>query len=187
MTAQTVSAVLAVVAILIMAAIGMLYYEGQRGRAQAVGGLAISMTDAPDPVAPGGSVVYTITVTNTGAAEEAGVEVEDVLAGPGTIQSATPSQGACAPPAPTAVTCSLGTLAPGATGIITVEKLAAPGVGGVTELLVGDTDSPVPAADGSGPSAGAVAAIAVAAIAGSVAAAFALAAGGWYARRRWLR
>jgi hypothetical protein len=55
-------------------------------------------------------------------------------------------------------------------------------VGGTTELLVGGPDSPGTPAEGSGSSSPPYAAIA-----GAVAAAVALAAGGWYARRRWMR
>ncbi len=55
------------------------------------------------------------------------------------------------------------------------------GVGGITEVLVGGTDSPASAVDDSGSSAGLYAAIA-----GAAAAAVALVtAGGWYVRRRW--
>lgn len=56
-------------------------------------------------------------------------------------------------------------------------------VGGTTELLVGGSDAPASAADGSGGS------FPYAAIAGGIAAAAVAlaAAGGWYARRRWLR
>ncbi len=54
-------------------------------------------------------------------------------------------------------------------------------VGGILELLVDGSDSPASAAEGSGSSA-----LPYAAIAGA-AAAVALVAGTWYARRRWLR
>ena len=39
--------------------------------------LSITKTDSPDPVAPGGTLTYEITVENTGDAEAAGVIVED--------------------------------------------------------------------------------------------------------------
>jgi hypothetical protein len=55
-----------------------------------------------------------------------------------------------------------------------------PPVGGTVELLAGGSDSPASAADGSGSSASVYAILAVAAAA-------VLAAGGWYARRRFLR
>lgn len=56
-----------------------------------------------------------------------------------------------------------------------------PPIGGTTELLVGGSDSPGSASDGSGPSAPLYAAIAGAAAAAALAA---VAAGGWYATRR---
>ena len=55
-------------------------------------------------------------------------------------------------------------------------------VGGIAEVLVDGSDSPASPADGSGSSAPPYAAIA-----GGLAAVVAVAAGGWYARRRWLR
>ena len=65
-----------------------------------------------------------------------------------------------------------------ATASVTV-TVTSPEVGGTTELLVGDSDAPSSASDGSG---GWFPYAAVAA-----AGALAIAAGGWYARRRWLQ
>jgi uncharacterized repeat protein (TIGR01451 family) len=55
--------------------------------------LAITKTDAVDPVVLGDNVVYTITVTNNGPSDAAGVDVTDALPGFTTFVSATPSQG----------------------------------------------------------------------------------------------
>lgn len=69
-------------------------------------------------VSIGDRATYTVTVTNNSAATTAtGVALTDALTGPAaTIVSASPSQGTCT----TAVTCSLGTLAPGARATVTV-------------------------------------------------------------------
>ena len=55
-------------------------------------------------------------------------------------------------------------------------------VGGTTELLVDDSDAPASAGDGSGSDGDYFVPIAAAAAGGALV----LAAGGWYARRRWL-
>ena len=57
----------------------------------------------------------------------------------------------------------------------------APAVGGTVELLAGGSGSAAGSADASGPP------VPYGALAGAAAAALALAAGGWYGRRRWLR
>ncbi|MEU6371983.1 calcium-binding protein [Streptomyces sp. NPDC046909] len=69
-------------------------------------------------VSIGDRATYTVTVTNNSATTNAtGVTLTDALTGPaGTVISATPSQGTCT----TAVSCALGTLAPGAKATVTV-------------------------------------------------------------------
>ncbi|MEV0170217.1 calcium-binding protein [Streptomyces sp. NPDC050803] len=69
-------------------------------------------------VSIGDRATYTVTVTNTSTTIAAtGVSLTDTLTGPaGTVISATPSQGTCT----TAVSCTLGTLAPGAQATVTV-------------------------------------------------------------------
>lgn len=156
---------------------------GSGGRTESAGALSVSMTDAPDPVAAGGTVTYTITVENTGTEDEDGVVLNDTLTGPATIASAVPSQGACNPPTPSTVHCSLGTIGPGATATITVEKVATKGVGGIGEFVDPSELRAAPAEaepSSSGPPLGGIAGGAAAA------AVMALGAGGWYARRRWL-
>lgn len=163
---------------LALAALALGFVLGHDG-GQAQGGLAITMTDAPDPVAPGGTVVYRIEVENTGTEDEGGVVVTDEVTGPATIVNATPSQGRCDPPQPKAVTCFLGTLAGGGDAEIVVEKLVASTVGGTVELLASGSDAPVQPVANSGAS------VPYAAVASGIAAAgVVLAAGGWYARRR---
>ncbi|MCW8377366.1 calcium-binding protein [Streptomyces justiciae] len=69
-------------------------------------------------VSIGDRATYTVTVTNTSTTTSAtGVTLTDTLTGPaGTVISAIPSQGTCT----TAVSCALGTLAPGAKATVTV-------------------------------------------------------------------
>ena len=72
--------------------------------------------DAPDPVRVGGTLVYTITVTNKGPDPATNVQLADPLPGSLVVLSATPSQGSCAT-API-VSCSLGTIPAG--GVVTI-------------------------------------------------------------------
>jgi uncharacterized repeat protein (TIGR01451 family) len=81
--------------------------------------LAITKADAPDPVAVGGSLTYTLTVTNNGPDPSTDSTVTDTLPPGVTFVSATPSQGACSDAAGT-VTCTLGPLAVGASATIQI-------------------------------------------------------------------
>ena len=89
--------------------------------------LAITKADAPDPVALGGSLTYTLTVTNNGPDPSTDSTVTDTLPPGVTFVSATPSQGACSQAAGT-VTCTLGPLALGGSAtiqiVVTVEASA---------------------------------------------------------------
>lgn len=82
-------------------------------------GVDLAVTKSgPATVSIGDRATYTVTVTNTSTTTNAtGVSLTDTFTGPaGTVISATPSQGTCT----TAVTCALGTLAPGAKATVTV-------------------------------------------------------------------
>jgi uncharacterized delta-60 repeat protein/uncharacterized repeat protein (TIGR01451 family) len=82
-------------------------------------GVDLSVTKAgPTTVSIGDRATYTVTVTNNSTTTTAtGVSLTDTFTGPpGSVISATPSQGSCT----TAVTCALGTLAPGAKATVTV-------------------------------------------------------------------
>jgi uncharacterized repeat protein (TIGR01451 family) len=81
--------------------------------------LAITKADAPDPVAVGGSLTYTLTVTNNGPDPSTDSSVTDTLPPGVTFVSATPSQGACSEAAGT-VSCTLGSLALGASATIQI-------------------------------------------------------------------
>ncbi len=89
--------------------------------------LGVTLTDAPDPVAVGANLTYTVTVTNGGPAAATMVTVTNLLPASVTFVSATPSQGMCANLGGTVV-CDLGTL-PGASAA-TVTIVVTPGATG---------------------------------------------------------
>ncbi len=81
--------------------------------------VSITKADSSDPVAAGGSLTYTMVVTNSGPSTATGVTVSDTLptglsfvSGSSTVGSVTNTGNA--------VTANVGTLAPGATATITV-------------------------------------------------------------------
>lgn len=78
--------------------------------------LSVANTDSPDPVIVGGSVTYTIDVTNNGPANATGVVMTDTL--PAEISFASASAG-CTLTAST-VTCAIGNLNAGATATVTI-------------------------------------------------------------------
>src|SRR5439155_23059543 len=92
--------------------------------------LAVGLTAAPNPALVGGSLTYSIFVTNNGPNSTAGVAVNTILPSSVGIVSVTPSQGTFSI-AGNVVVCSFGALAnhgqagatitviPGAQGIIT--------------------------------------------------------------------
>ncbi len=89
-----------------------------QGRASLAADVALTLTDAPDPVSVGMTMIYTATVTNLG-----NVTAESVLYAQGlprtlTWLSATPSQGSCTGAG--MVSCSLGALPAGASATVAV-------------------------------------------------------------------
>src|SRR5207249_521153 len=97
-------------------------------RAQA--DLAITKTDSPDPVTPGGTLTYTITVSNAGPNAAASVTMNDPLPPQTTFQSMpTPAGWSCTTPAagsPGTVSCTTATLAIGATATFTLAVQVSP-------------------------------------------------------------
>ncbi len=87
----------------------------------AVGGvsnLAITQTDSSDPTIVGGSLTYTLTVTNLGPSPATNVVVSDTLAGNIVFNFATSSQGTCSGTSP--ITCNLNPIARNATANIAI-------------------------------------------------------------------
>jgi uncharacterized repeat protein (TIGR01451 family) len=91
--------------------------------------LAISKADAPDPVAPGADLNYTVTVQNLGPEAATDVHVTDVLPPIGaSFVSASASQGSCGQPIALLLICDVGSLADGASA--TVQITVRPGAQG---------------------------------------------------------
>src|SRR5438132_1600469 len=77
---------------------------------------SIACSSGPDPVTAGTDLTYTLKVTNNGPSTASNVTVSDPVPAQTSFVSATPSQGSCT----SAVSCSLGTLAPGGSATITI-------------------------------------------------------------------
>jgi len=88
-------------------AAAVVYTPADKGPAD----LAISKTDAPDPIFVGATLTYTTQVANLGPQSTGSVKVTDRLPGKVTFVSATASSGSCKRKGKT-VTCELGTIAP---------------------------------------------------------------------------
>ena len=81
--------------------------------------LALTLTDAPDPVTAGSPLTYTIGVTNSGPAQSSGVIVSNFLPTEVTFVSAVSSQGSCVQSGGV-VRCDVGTLAGGAGAVLVI-------------------------------------------------------------------
>lgn len=80
--------------------------------------LALTISDAPDPVNFGADLTYTINVTNNGDVPATGVTVSDTLPAGSTFVSVNTTVGSCS--GTSTITCALGTLNPGAAATITL-------------------------------------------------------------------
>ena len=88
--------------------------------------LAVAKSDGPDPVAPGGLLVYTIVATNLGPAPSPGTAVTDPLPAGTSFVSASPG---CTHAAGL-VSCALGTLGASASATVTIVVAVGPSVTG---------------------------------------------------------
>src|SRR5438034_1225055 len=92
--------------------------------------LAVTKTDSPDPVRPGGTLTYIIGVSNAGPNAAASVTMNDPLPPLTTFQSMpTPAGWSCTTPAagsPGTVNCTTATLASGATATFTLAVQVSP-------------------------------------------------------------
>ena len=87
-----------------------------------VADLQLTATDAPDPVAAGANVTYTLTLRNNGPSAAAAVNVSDPLPAGLTLVSASSTKGTCAGTA--TVSCDLGTVSAGAANDVTITIVA---------------------------------------------------------------
>ncbi|MEY2409469.1 MAG: hypothetical protein QOF48_2139, partial [Verrucomicrobiota bacterium] len=85
----------------------------------AVADLAVTQRDAPDPAATGSNVTYSIVITNSGPSIATSVVLSNFLPAGVSFVSAVPSQGSCSQNAGR-IQCSLNSLAPGATALVSV-------------------------------------------------------------------
>jgi uncharacterized repeat protein (TIGR01451 family) len=84
--------------------------------------LGMAVSDAPDPVAAGAPLTYTLEVTNTGPSASASMTVTDTLPPAVTFVGSTPG---CTH-ASGVVTCALGPLAPGAQATVVLQVQVQP-------------------------------------------------------------
>jgi uncharacterized repeat protein (TIGR01451 family) len=82
--------------------------------------LSVAKTDSPDPVASGGTLTYTIQVTNLGPSGSSGMTLTDTLPAGVTFVSSSPGAPTCTAAGGT-VTCTLGALAASATTTVTIQ------------------------------------------------------------------
>jgi uncharacterized repeat protein (TIGR01451 family) len=110
--------------------------------------LGISVADAPDPVAQGASLVYTIQATNLGPSTSPSLTVTNTLPAQVTFVSSTPGFPTCMHTAGV-VTCTLAsTLAPNASTTVTIDVTVGPSASGTltdTATVAGGATDPVAA------------------------------------------
>jgi large repetitive protein len=112
--------------------------------------LGVTVTDAPDPVNAGGSVTYSIGVSNAGPDDATNTTVSFTLPPGASFTSATPSQGTCSQAAGV-VTCPLATVANGgAASISVVVILHTEGVAAASATVSSPVPDPVGANNAAG-------------------------------------
>ena len=86
--------------------------------------LSVTQTPSPDPVEISSSLSYTVMVSNAGPESAVDVALTDVVPPDAAIQGVSTTGGTCT--TSTGVECDLGTMASGASVIITIDMLAPP-------------------------------------------------------------
>ncbi len=87
--------------------------------------VAITKIGTPNPVSQGGTLIYTLTVTNNGPATATNVTATDILPSSVTYLSVTPPAGGTCSEAGGTVTCQLGSMTNGMNATITILTIAA--------------------------------------------------------------
>ena len=116
-------------------------FEVVAGGTPTTADVRITKSANPTQTNIGGNIAFTIVVTNGGPASATGVVVTDTLPANVSYVTSTATQGTCTP-AGNVVTCSVGTLANGASATITINTQAnAPGAANNTATVAtGSTD-----------------------------------------------
>jgi endoglycosylceramidase len=83
--------------------------------------LELSLSDQPDPVAVGGLLTYTATVTNNGIGDARSVVLTDLLPKDVVLRSARSDHGRCAIRRPRTIECNLADLASGETATVSIQ------------------------------------------------------------------
>lgn len=83
--------------------------------------IVVNQTGSPDPIAAGGLLTYTITVTNNGPDDATGVVLTDTIPASTTFVSSSTTKGSCSGN-PT-VTCNIGALANGESATVTIRVI----------------------------------------------------------------
>ncbi|KJQ53964.1 DUF11 domain-containing protein [Microbacterium sp. SA39] len=110
------------------------------GTVTTVTDLSVQKTFSPASPVAGRNLTYTVTARNTGPSEARDVRLTDPLDPGEVFIAATPQQGTCAM-ANGVLDCELGTLAPGATVVTTIEVRVAPGTSAVVQNSASITSS----------------------------------------------
>ncbi len=95
--------------------------------------VAVTQSDEPDPVPPGGTVTYSIVVSNLGAHPASVVTLRDEIPAGAALVTALPGQGICIGTG--TVTCHLGDLAAGETAVVNLVVAAPPTPGSITNTV----------------------------------------------------
>ena len=104
--------------------------------------LSVTKTDSPDPVLKGGTLTYTIVVTNQGPASAAAVQLTDVLSTSVRFVSVTSTAGSCSQLDGT-VNCALGDIPSGGSVTVTI-NVSARRTGTATNTAQVSSQSPDP-------------------------------------------
>lgn len=107
--------------------------------------LAVTNSDSPDPVAPGGTITYTQTITNNGPDTAVNVTFgQSVPAGTVFASFSAPAGWTCPTPAvgsPGSIVCTKPTMLSGESGAFTLVVTVTANSGSIGSTVVGDSDT----------------------------------------------